>query len=89
MQVFIQGDAQNQWWPAMDCQSDPIIKCIENEVDTDFVTKSKDGQEFSSTVKFINKKECYLVNNETKMKRLVLFYPGQGEFPKHVGPVKV
>ena len=91
MQVFIQGNACNEWWLALDCQFVPIMKCIENEADTNFVTKFKDSskQEFSSTVKFVSKEECYIVNNDTKMKRVVLFYSGRGEFPRHDGPVKV
>jgi len=88
VQIYIQGDNYNQWWPALECQSVPIMKCIENEKDEDFTTKNS-VQEFSSTVKFVNKEECYLLNNDTKMKRLVIFYKGVGEFPKHDGPIKI
>ena len=90
MQVFIQGNDKNMWWAPLECQIEPIVKCVQLKQDVNFTTKFKDGsgQEFSSTVKFVNDEEVYLINNDTRMKRLVIFHSGE-DFPKHDGPISL
>ena len=82
MNVYVQGNSPNQWWPALTCQAEAANKSLKFKMNIEFTTVfGNEDTTFPSVCKYVSDDDMYIENLETGAKRKVIFHSGEGSFP--------